>query len=241
MQHRRRSPLLDKVVVSGPGGSQQTIVDELRRVILEGQAPPGTAVPPAEVAEVFGVSQIPVREALTTLIGEGLVAHRRHGGYTVAQLTARELSEMYVVRASLESAALAVAVHNASDGDLATATAVNGELTLAITQDDALTFHRQSRSFHMALAQPCGMHRLLHMLEMAWNVTEPVQPMVHTSPADRVLLQHDHDDMLAAFVAGDSAQLLATAQRHAKRLNEVIATLPVDAGLLADENIFPLQ
>ncbi|MGE2737038.1 GntR family transcriptional regulator [Mycolicibacterium vaccae] len=241
MPQRRRSPLLDKVVVSGAGQPQQRILDELRRVILDGQAPPGTAVPLAEVAEVFGVSQIPVREALKTLVSEGLLAHRPNGGYRVAQLTVRELREMYVVRESLEAAALAVAVHGASEDDREVAVAVNTALGQAVADDDALTFHRQSRNFHMALARPCGMHRLLHMLEVAWNVTEPVQPMLHVTTADRIRLQADHDEMLKAFLASDSAALLDLARRHAVQLNDVIATLPADAGLLTDENIFPLQ
>ena len=69
------------------GSGQQVILDELRRVILDGDAPPGTVIPVDEVAELFGVSRIPVRESLKTLIGEGLVEHRPRSGYTVAQLT----------------------------------------------------------------------------------------------------------------------------------------------------------
>ena len=65
------------------------ILDELRRVILDGAVPPGTPIPVGEVAEMFGVSHIPVRESLKTLIGEGLVAHRPNVGYAVAQLTAQ--------------------------------------------------------------------------------------------------------------------------------------------------------
>ena len=60
------------------------VLDGLRRVILAGDAPPGLTVPPEDVATVFGVSVIPVREALKTLVGEGLVEHRPRGGYTVA-------------------------------------------------------------------------------------------------------------------------------------------------------------
>ena len=51
-----------------------------------------------------------MRESLKTLSGEGLVQHQPNAGYAVAQLTARELAEMYIVRETLESAALAAAV-----------------------------------------------------------------------------------------------------------------------------------
>ncbi|WP_179470482.1 GntR family transcriptional regulator [Mycolicibacterium vinylchloridicum] len=230
---RRRSALVDRLVVDQPGLPQQAILDELRRVILDGASLPGTPIPLAEVADLFGVSQIPVRESLKTLIGEGLVTHRSNSGYTVSQLTVQELREMYIVRETLEAASLASAVAKATDEDRAAIVTANGLLQQAIDDDDPVTYHRQSRHFHLALTRPSRMFRLLHMLESAWNITEPVQSMVHVSPSDRAALHADHRQMVDAFLAGDVEQLLTVAELHAQRLNAVIATLPTDTGLLA--------
>lgn len=229
----RRSVLLECLIAERAGTSQDGVLGELRRAILDGGVPPGTPIPLAEVAEIFGVSQIPVREALKTLVAEGLISHRRNGGYTVALLTAQELREMYIVRETLESASLTAAVHNATDTDRATAVIANQRLEQAIRDGDAAAYHRGSRQFHAALTGPSRMHRLLHMLEAAWNVTEPVQSMVHVSPADRAVLHADHRAMLEAFLAGDVDALLAVSEQHAARLNAVIATLPRNTGLLA--------
>lgn len=238
---RRHSILVDRLTVKTPGASQQSILDELRRVILDGAVLPGTHIPLAEVADLFGVSQIPVREALKTLIGEGLVAHRSNFGYSVAQLTPQELREMYIVRETLEAAALAASVANATATDRAAVVAAHDVLQQAIRDDDPVTYHRQSREFHLALTRPSRMHRLLHMLESAWNVTEPVQSMVHVSPDQRTALHADHLQMVEAFLAGDIEQLLVTAEVHAQRLNSVIATLPTDTGLLVAPNISSAQ
>ena len=241
MPPRRHSALIACLVVDAPGKPQQAILDELRRVILDGAVLPGTPIPLAEVADLFGVSQIPVREALKTLIGEGLVAHRSNAGYAVAQLTPEELREMYIVRETLEAASLAAAVANATDDDRAAIVAVNDVLRQAIDDDDPATYHRQSRHFHIALSRPSGMHRLLYMLETAWNMTEPVQSMVHVTRSDRELLHADHCAMLDAFLIGDVETLIDTSQRHAQRLNAVIATLPTDTGLLAAPDISSAQ
>lgn len=83
------------------------------------------------MADVFGVSRIPVRESLKTLVGESLVDHRHQFGYTVAQLTPAELHEMYIVRETLESAALAVAVEQATEEDHEHAVEVNSRLEIA--------------------------------------------------------------------------------------------------------------
>lgn len=233
MRPQRRSVLLAQLIADRAGSSQQAVLGELRRAILDGGVPPGTAIPLAEVAEVFGVSQIPVREALKTLIGENLVTQRPHAGYSVALLTAAELREMYIVRETLESASLAAAVANATNADRDAAIAINDLLECAVRDDDGVAYHRGSRDFHAALTRPSRMYRLLHMLEAAWNVTEPVQSMVHVGPEDRAQLHADHGAMLDAFVAGDTQRLLAASEAHAGRLNAVIATLPTDTGLLA--------
>jgi DNA-binding GntR family transcriptional regulator len=240
MSARRHSALLFKLSMNTgqparTGTSQQTIVDELRRVILDGAVPPGTPIPVGEIAEMFGVSAIPIRESLKTLKGEGLVAHRTNAGYTVARLTASELAEMYVVRQTLESAALAAAVVNASDADREHVAEVNRLLERAVREDDSQTYHRQSRHFHLGLTRPSRMHRLVHMLESAWNITEPVQLMVHVPRTDRSLLHEDHNAMLDAFLSRDIDRLLATATVHHRRLNAVVATLPSDSGLIADD------
>lgn len=230
---RQHSAQLFKLAIRQGGPSQSTVVDELRRVILDGAVPPGTPIPVGELAELFGVSHIPVRESLKTLTGEGLVQHRRNAGYTVAQLTASELAEMYIVRETLEAAALAAAVVSATDADRRYVAEIHHELELAVQFDDPQTYHRQSRNFHMGMARPSRMHRLVHMLESAWNMTEPVQLMVHVSSEQRAQLHADHEQMLAAFLAGDAEKLLSTSVIHHSRLNTAVSGISSDSGLVS--------
>src|SRR6476469_10319236 len=111
------SVLIAALAGGRPGRPQQAILDELRRAILSGEVPPGSPIPVDEAADLFGVSRIPIRESLKTLIGEGLVDHQPRAGYTVARLTLAELSELYVVRGVLEMAALKAAVEHATTAD----------------------------------------------------------------------------------------------------------------------------
>ena len=60
-------------------------------------------------------------------------------------------------------------------------------LEATVKYDDGQAYHRHSRDFHMALSRPSGMLRLMHMLEAAWNITEPVQPMVHVAGSGRTV------------------------------------------------------
>lgn len=226
---RPRSVLLAQLIADRSGNSQQVILDELRRVILAGGAPPGTPIPVGEVADLFGVSAIPVRESLKTLIGENLVTHRPNAGYRVAQLTRQELVEIYLVRGVLESAALRAAVEVAGPEDVERATEAHLALERVLQDWDPRAYHRESRRFHFALITPCRMHRLLNMFESAWNVTEPFQPMRYLPGPERHRLHADHQEMLDAFTARDAEALLASSSRHHQRLESVIAALPVPA------------
>ncbi|WP_439657371.1 GntR family transcriptional regulator [Lentzea sp. HUAS TT2] len=230
---RRRSIVVARLEADRGGSAQAAILAELRRCLLDG-VPPGSAIPLDEVAAVFGVSRIPVREALKTLIGEGLVEHRPNFGYTVAKLTPEELHELYVVRGVLEAAALGAAVSRARPADDDQARAAHAALAEALAAGDVRAYHRESRRFHLALVSPSGMKRLLDMFESAWNLTEPLQPMAHVADAERVALHADHEGMLAAFVARDAAALVEAARTHHERLRSSLAAVPRDTGLFAD-------
>jgi DNA-binding GntR family transcriptional regulator len=226
-QPRRQSGIVslltrEDAYVSGP-----QVLSELRRVIASGRVPPGSPIPLDDVAAFFGVSLIPVREALKTLLGEGLLEHQPRLGYTVTALSQAELDELYVVRGALEAAALEAAVRQSTQADHDRATAIHDALGRAVAADDADGFQRASREFHEALLSPCRMPRLLHMLDIAWNLTEPVQTMMRTTEEDRAGMREDHQLMLDAFVARDAEALKSAADAHHERLTACIARISV--------------
>ncbi len=221
---RKRSALVARLQqLEDP--AQEAIVAEIRRVILSGEVAPGTGIPVAEVATRFGVSSIPVREALKSLMSEQLVDHRRHAGYSVARLSHAELGELYLVRGVLEAAALAHALPQASADDDAIALDALAALDQAHLRGDHRAYHRESRRFHFALLAPCRMERLMSMLGAAWNLTEPYQPMSLIDAADRGRLHAEHHRMLAAFVARDQPTLTALAAEHQHDLERSIRSL----------------
>ncbi|HEV2633864.1 MAG TPA: GntR family transcriptional regulator [Actinocrinis sp.] len=228
-RHRPVAAWVWQLAIDHPGTVHEVILDELRSIILAGHAPPGAPIIVDDVAQRFTVSRIPVREALKTLIGEGLVDHEPRAGYTVAQLTRTELAELYLVREALENAALGAAVRTATAADDAQVVAAYEALTQAIDDHDARGHHRESRRFHLALTGPCRMKRLLGMFESAWNLTEPQQPMSHVSRDMTLCLHEDHQLMVSAFHARDASSLLSASSQHYRRLQEVVAALPTTA------------
>ena len=226
---RRRSIFTSRLVNSAGDGGQPQVIDDMRRAILAGDEPPGTLIPIEAVAQFFGVSQIPVREALKVLLGEGLVEHVPHVGYSVAKLTFVEFRELYDVRQALEAAALRQAVSLATAADDALVREVHDQMATAMTEGDERGYHAASRHFHMALIAPARMQRLVHMYEGAWNMTEPARPMSRVDEAGRRTFHDDHDRMLALFIERDAEALVAESTRHFAHLKDGIAAFADDA------------
>lgn len=225
---RRRSIFASRLVSSAAEGEQPHVLDDLRRAILDGDEPPGTVIPIDAVATFFGVSQIPVRESLKILTGEGLVEHRPHIGYRVAKLSFEEFRELYDVRQALEISALRVSVQLATIDDDRLVISIHEALAGATLRGDEKGYHAESRRFHMALIAPSGMYRLLRMYESAWNITEPARPMARVSSGGRHQLHADHDRMVEAFAARDVDRLIAESTRHYGHLREAIALFAHD-------------
>ncbi|NDK90687.1 GntR family transcriptional regulator [Gordonia desulfuricans] len=222
MSRRMPNRLVTRLAQVRSHSGHPNVEEELRRLILSGDAPPGTQIPPGEVADVFKVSPIPVREALKTLVGEGLVVHQRNAGYRVSTLSAEELTEIYFVRGVLEQAALARAVELIDDDAIASARECHEQLLTATKFHDGKSFHDLTRRFHSSLTTPCAMPRLLSMLDSTWNLTEPSQIMRDVGEATQQALNDDHAALLDAFGQRDTALILEIAKVHHSRLQAAI-------------------
>lgn len=200
------------------GRSARPVLDAIRNDIVEGVVPPGSVLEVDVLAATHDVSRIPVREALMTLVGEGLVEHQPRRGYSVTRLADGELAELFGVRATLELAALGVAVRLGGPDDVAAARTAHEALRRAVDTGDGRGYHRQSRAFHVALTRPSGMPRLLAVFDRVWDLTEPYRPMDDLGRDEAAALHDEHEAMLTAFAARDADRLLATAAAHQESL-----------------------
>lgn len=91
--------------VNGKGSIQGRVIEEMRRRIIAGQAQPGENLSELALAEEFGVSRTPVREALKQLQTEGLVDIRPRVGTFVTAPSRREIVELFEMKELLEGAA----------------------------------------------------------------------------------------------------------------------------------------
>jgi DNA-binding GntR family transcriptional regulator len=87
------------------GGLYTAIADRLREMIQEGELAPGSRIMEKELCEYFDISKTPLREALKLLVAEGLITHRQHQGYHIADIDIDEIESIFEVLHGLEDIA----------------------------------------------------------------------------------------------------------------------------------------
>jgi DNA-binding GntR family transcriptional regulator len=148
-----REPVGEVRVLSLPslGGHpkiKDVIFQELRERIVFGSFAPGDRLVEAELASRFGVSKTPVREALLTLEGEGLVVLRPHRGAEVTRLSVEEWNDLIFLRDSIEVGALDAIFRSMTEAHFAQAEAALSHMADAWAEHDYRRYRRAQRQLH---------------------------------------------------------------------------------------------
>ncbi len=130
------------------------IAARIREKILMGAYAPGSALLQDSIAAEFGVSKIPVREALVQLRSEGLVDIFAHRGFQVRGVSVSEMQEVFRLRLAIEPAAVAEGARKAAVEDRAAAAAALTALNQALVVNDLKNSSDLNCTFHLALVVP---------------------------------------------------------------------------------------
>jgi len=180
--------------------------------ILEGEYAPGQRIVEMQVANEFGVSQAPVREALRELEALRLIVSEPHRGARVRQVTNRELAEVYPVRAALEEeAARAAAVRLA--GDVAGLEAEYAAMRDAADRDDAHALVAHDVRFHRIIVEASGNQTLLDLWASLRVEARTVISMVKDH-SDLHEIAEMHRPLIEAFRGGDRARCGRAVRSH---------------------------
>lgn len=186
----------------------------LRDAILSGALPGGAPLRQEDIAAAFGVSRMPVREALRQLEARALVEFHPHRGAVVTVISASDMADLSAIRTALEPAALRASLPNLTPADLDLAAELVAEMD---TETDAGRMGELNRRFHMTLYARCGLPRLLALVEQ------------HLAAVDRTLRfqfaaldyaepsQDEHHALLAACRAGDADTACRLVTEHVER------------------------
>lgn len=194
-----------------PLGAQ--LLDQLRAMIVRGELKPGTHLVEGWIADTFGVSRGPVRDALRQLDIEGLVETRRRGAF-VRGLTDVDLVELYSLRAALESAAIRDTIAALPGGDWAPIRETVARMRTAAGNADPAAFAAADLDFHSCFYELGGNRRLA----AAWATHRPLfaamLDVTNTHDRDLNPTANDHDELLALVSSGAQDAALDALTAH---------------------------
>ncbi|GAA3710472.1 GntR family transcriptional regulator [Gordonia hankookensis] len=194
----------DSVSLSG------RLLDSLRSDVMTGRYPPGYRLVERDVADTYGVSRLPAREALQALRAEGFLEVRKTRGLVVRSWTERDVSELFDIRQALEAMACREAADNRTDDDVA---ALRAAVVAADDARDATAAHDANALFHQLLVTASHNRTLGEIMS---PILFRVQWLVRQIP-DPHTVSHDHHEIVEAIAAGDGELAESLAGEHAER------------------------
>ncbi len=197
----------------------EVVRDAVREAILNGTMPEGTQLRQDELAEQFGTSRIPVREALRQLETEGLVKIEPNRGAIVTSLSVTDVLEMLDIRIALECHALRLALPNMAEEDLTLASEI---LESYNREPDPASWGPMNWRFHWTLYAPCQRPRLLTMIEANYgHVNRFVRTQVSLA-AGKERPQREHQRLLEFCRNGRIEEAVSLLEAHIEQTQKSV-------------------
>ncbi len=199
-----------------PRALYEEVAELLRHRIFKRELEPGSWIDELKIAEEYGISRTPLREALKVLAAEGLVTMKVRRGAYVTEVSARDLSDVYHLLSLLESDAAGVVAKKATDAELAELVTLHGELEEAAKpgKANADAFFAINERFHMRLLEIANNRWRDQMVADLRKVMKLNRhnSLLKTGRIDESL--QEHRAILAALTARDACATVKSMREH---------------------------
>jgi len=198
---------------SESGNLAATAYASIRRQILFGELPPNDVLVEADLAQSYGLSRTPIREALQMLAADGLIVSRRRRWY-VRQYDWREIEEIYEVRACHDGYAAYLAAKHLDDSKRPALQKLLGEVDADRQLSESRHWVVANDRFHAAIVARCGNERLVSLIHRTKVYYFNRHVAALYSEQDRDRSSQEHAGILTAILDGDPSRAEQLARRH---------------------------
>jgi DNA-binding GntR family transcriptional regulator len=227
------------VPAAGHPSSVTLVYERLRDEIVRGAQPPGAPLRLHELANTYGVSMIPIREAFRRLEAEGFVRIVPNKGARVAELSLDEMQDVYRARFLVEEDVLRLAFPHITRETLERARWLSQEaLRLRFAGDPAA--HELHREVHASLYEHANSPWLMRVVNLLWDhafryrliATEQLAPGIHS---------REHEEIIDYIEQGDLEQAVALLHVHIQSSVDAVARAFAESAARAEEESSPLS
>ncbi len=178
---------------------REKILETIREAILKGNLKPGEKVAEPELAERFGISRTPIREAFRQLESEGYLTVIPRKGAVVAALSERDVEEFYAIKSILEGYAAELATAKLTDKEIEKLEVINERLRQLAGEGDVKSFFRVHNEFHDTFIKAADNSKLYDMIQQLGMKFNRLR-IASLSVSGRMDISvEEHDKLLEAF------------------------------------------
>ena len=189
-------------------------VARIRDMIIEGRLEPGSKVSEKDLCEVFGISRTPLREALKVLATEGLIVLFPNRGARVAQLTGKDMADLFQVMGALEGLAGELACAKIADEAVNEIRARHHEMLAHYTRGDRTAYFAANQAIHEAIIAAADNSVLTVMYESLRGRIRPARFMANVTRERWDQAVREHGEILEALSRRDGVRLRGLLQEH---------------------------
>lgn len=178
---------------------REQLADYLKDSIIKGHLKPGERIAEPELAERFGISRTPVREAFRQLESEGFLTVIPRRGATVSPITDRDVKEFYTIKALLEGYAARIACPKFTEKKIRKMESLNAQMSKFAKNDDVKNFLRSDNQLHDVFLDVCGNDKLFSLVHTVVQQFERLRIAALSIPGRMKKSVSQHKDIIEAF------------------------------------------
>ncbi|MGB4065919.1 MAG: GntR family transcriptional regulator [Azonexus sp.] len=208
-----------------PTALYQEVAERLRQRIFAHELTPGTWIDEQKLAEEYGISRTPLREALKVLASEGLVDLRPRRGCYVTEISRQDTDDIFPLMALLEGRCAAEAVKRAKPSDISALKNIHEQLEAAAREGRIDAFFESNQEFHKKIQELSGNRWLLSVIQDLRKVLKLSR--LHSLSLEGRLQQSldEHRLIMAALQAGDAVKAEKLMHDHLLSGREALAKI----------------
>jgi DNA-binding GntR family transcriptional regulator len=178
---------------------REKILETIRDAILKGSLKPGERVSEPELAERFGISRTPIREAFRQLESEGYLVVIPRRGAVVASLSERDVEEFYSIKSILEGYAARMAAERMAPREIERLEAINEKLAQIADAGDIKSFFRVHNEFHELFIKASGNDKLGELINQLVLKFNRLRLASLAQPGRMAISVQEHRKIIEAF------------------------------------------
>lgn len=194
----------------------------LRERIMSGKYRPGDRLALNEIASTLEVSEIPVREALKQLEAEGYVTSVPHVGFRVAELTGKEIQELFVVRIALETLATRLAFDRIGPRVVANLDELVARMDGCLARGEHEDYWKVNKEFHETLYGPCDNKTILALVRQMWDRSDRSRAIFTLKPERAMASNEEHRVIVGGLKAGQVDLVVEGVRKHLENALQAI-------------------